>query len=134
LSKQAVIELLSRRAKCPVCGHILTEASEKMQRASDAWLDFLIAINLSFEAERQNSLRYGDAILETIHCLHNLAIATEPLLIDVPEPCRSGAAVKAVRNAFSAAFPHIDCPDLGDRLADAIRPHLHEINLFWRSD
>jgi hypothetical protein len=127
LSEQAVDELFARRAKCPAWGRVLAETSERMHRASDEWTDFVIAIRLSLEVERQNNLRHDEAAFGTVHCLQDLIIATEPLLIDVPEPDHRGAAVEAVRNAFSAVFPQVDCPAPSDRLAHALRPHLHKI-------
>jgi hypothetical protein len=105
-----------------------------MHRASDEWTDFVIAMQLAVEIERHNSLRYDDAALGTVHCLQDLVVATEPLLIDVPEQGRHGAAVEAVRNAFSAAFPQVVCRPLSDRLADALSPRLHQIDFFRRSD
>jgi hypothetical protein len=103
-----------------------------MRHASDEWTDFVIAMHLSLEVERQNNLRFDGTALGTVHCLQDLIIVTEPLLIAVPEPDRRRAAVEAVRNAFGAAFPQVECPAPSGKLAGALRPHLHKI--FRRSD
>ena len=132
LSEQALDQLVAGRANCPACGRVLAETSERMRHASDEWTDFVIATHLSLEVERQNNLRLDGTALKTVHCLQDLIIAMEPLLIAVPEPDRRRAAVEAVRNAFGAAFPQVECPALSGKLADALRPHLHK--LFGRSD
>jgi hypothetical protein len=132
LSEQALDQLVAGRAKCPACGRVLAEASERMRHARDGWTDFVIAMHLSLEVERQNNLRLDQTALGTVHCLQDLIIATESLLTALPEPDRRRAAVEAVRNAFGAAFPQVECPAPSGKLADALRPHLHRIS--WLSD
>jgi hypothetical protein len=132
LSEQALDQLVAGQAKCPACGRVLGEASERMRHAGNEWTDFVIAMHLALEVERQNNLRLDGTALGTVHCLQDLTIATEPLLIAVPEPDRRRAAVEAVRNAFGAAFPQVECPAPSAKLVDALRPHLHKI--FGRSD
>jgi hypothetical protein len=128
LSGQALDQLVAGRAKCPACGRVLAEARERMRHASDEWMDFVIAMHLSLEVERQNNLRLDETALGTVHCLQDLIIATERSLIAVPEPDRRRAAVAAVRNAFGSAFLQVECPAPSGKLADTLRPHLHKIS------
>jgi hypothetical protein len=111
----------------------LAETSDQMHRAIDDWRTCLVVFELAFEIQRQNNIReYRGADLEKIHCLDDLVVATEPMLIDVPEPGRRTASVDAVRNAFDAVFPDVACPPPSARLADALRPHRHKLKFLAR--
>src|SRR5262249_58899183 len=89
-----------------------------------------IAVHLAFEIERQGSLRFDATVIEKVRNLQDLVIATEALLVDVPEPERHGSAVHAVRSAYRSVFPQIPCSPLADGLADAFRPHWDSAD-FW---
>lgn len=130
-SQYSVDDLLARRAKCSSCGHLLAEMSESMHRMLDTWKEFVIVAHLALEIERQGtSLHFDGTVIEKVHCLQDLVIATKALLVDVPESERHGSAVHAVRSAYCSVFPQIPCPPLADGLADAFRPHWDSAD-FW---
>jgi hypothetical protein len=107
--------------------------SESMHRMLDTWNELVIVTHLAIEMQRQDrSLRFDfdEASFEKLHCLEDLIVATEALLIDVPEPERHASAVHAVTSAYRSMFPQIPCPPLADRLADTFRPHWDSPD-FW---
>jgi hypothetical protein len=102
-----------------------------MHRNLDAWKEFLIVGCLAVEIERQNTPhRFDQSAFERVHCLQDLIVETEALLVDIPEPERLASAVDAVKSAYAAVFSEISCPKLSNKLADAFRPHWNNSN-FW---
>jgi hypothetical protein len=133
-SVQSVDDLLGRRATCSWCGRLLAEISEKMHRQRNTWRELVIVGHLAFEIQRQITvIRFDfDKIdFEKVHCLQDLVIVTEALLIDVPEPERHDSAVHAVRSAYRSVFPQFPCPRLAEGLADVFRPHWDSAD-FWK--
>ena len=52
-SKLPVKELLARQARCPSCGQLLTDVSDRMYAALDMWSDYVAAIVLTIQIEEQ---------------------------------------------------------------------------------
>jgi hypothetical protein len=121
-SKLPVKELLARQARCPSCGQLLTDVSDRMYAALEMWSDYVAAIVLTIQIEEQNpGLRYDNAILEIIHSLQDLVAATEAAMNEPPVPERHQRSVDAVTAAFSTAYPQVALPPPNKNLSDALR-------------
>jgi hypothetical protein len=107
--------------------------SEKYVSQVEAWKELVLVVHLALEIDRQVTALSWDfdrTDFGKIHCLQDLIMTVEALLVDVPEPERHGSAVHAVRSAYRAVFPQIPCPPLADGFADAFRPHWDSAD-FW---
>ena len=121
-SNLPVKELLARQAKCPSCGRLLTDISDRMHATLDKLSDYVAAIVLAIRLEEQNpDLRYDNAILETIHSLQDLVETTEAAMNELPVPERRRRSVAAVIAAFNAEYPGVTVPPLNKKLSDVVR-------------
>jgi hypothetical protein len=122
VSKFSVKDLLARQALCPSCGRLQIETSERMLGALNHWADYVAAIVLTIELEEQYpGVRFDDAVLETIHCLRDLIVATGAVLNEIPEPEKEKSAAEAVKMVFSTAYPQVKYPPLDQRLSEVLR-------------
>ena len=93
-----------------------------MHTALDKWTDYVAAIVLTIRLEEQNpSLRYDNAILETIHSLQDLVDTTEAAMNELPGPKRRRRSVAVVTVAFSTEYPGVTVPPLNKKFSDVLR-------------